>query len=163
MSETALTKQSEHPGTAQPKAGVNMRKAEAGLIKLRNPTWSMRRCAEEAGYSKSSALRLDGLSESLCVAEAWKLYPDPKPAKILRKARTLLDLKLNDALAHPDKLTLAAITRTLDTVERAYTHASATDSPEADARSFSDRCRWVAELFNEMQKRGLEPPSSSSS
>lgn len=149
----------EHPGTAQPKSGVNHRKAQAGLIKLRNPAWSMRRCLEEAGYSKQTSRcpKANGLSESLCIEEAWKLQPDPKPDRILRKARVLLDKKMDLALAHPEDLRgskFSDVARMIDTVERSY--AGTDEAIDRDARSFADRLKWMYAITQELQSRGTD-------
>ena len=139
----------------QPKGGeVNERKANAGINRIKNPQWSMQKCLVDAGYSPETARtqKSHGLSASACIAEAWKREPEAKPQNLLRKARILLDKRLDVGLTQDLKdVKLTDVARMVDTVERSYAASDADIS--SDARSFAVRLKWLQEVTKVLKKR----------
>ena len=146
----------------QNKEDLCPRRAHAGLLKLANPDWPMRKCLEEAGFSKYTAkqLKANNLTVATCVAEAWKLEPDGHPRTLLEKTRKLLEKRLDLALAQGGQgVSMSELTRLLAVSEAHHGGGDGGPGTGDTPRQFAGRMQWVMDLSSELQRRGMLPPA----
>ena len=128
--------------------------ADAGILRIKNPKWSMQRCLETAGYSAATARcqKRNQLTATQCIEEAWKREPTAAPRDLLQKARKLLNKRLDVSLTQDlADVKLTEVARLVDTVERSY-GASELDVA-SDARGFAARLKWLQTVAAELQTR----------
>lgn len=136
---------------------INMRLAKTGLGLLAGKT--KKQAALDAGYSESVARKLEH-PVSRCLEEAKKLDPALKPANLLRGARDLFRLKVEELRDDPElrsKARPSEIARMLEVSERF--HGSHDPTGELSPRQFVDRMEWLREAQRLMAaKRGQRQP-----
>lgn len=137
------------------KAGLNLRKARAGLGMLNGK--SMRKALKDAGYAERTARnpKANGVDAERCIAETAKLPGMPEPVTLLRKARTALDMRLSQLIADPDSLAaerLADIARTAESAEKYY---SGSAHGKTDERLLPDRIAFVQVLIQSLPAGSL--------
>ena len=73
---------------------------------------------------------------------------------LLADAQELLSRRLEQALEAPEKESLVACSRALEIVHKVHRGYDG-GGPVDDARSFADRLEWLAEVGEELRRRGL--------
>ncbi|HUU46901.1 MAG TPA: hypothetical protein VM118_14330 [Acidobacteriota bacterium] len=139
------------------KGDLDMRKANAGMLRLEHPDWSLRKVLLEAGYADSTSSQPghNGLSNRSIVKAAWELDPKSNPKHILRKVRRLLENRLDAALLDGgEAITTGELIRLLSVVETHYVGED-TDMQET-ARGFAERDDFMKRLMGEFVRRGMD-------
>ena len=61
-------------------------------------------------------------------------------------------MKLDEAKNDPEKVSLTAAARAVETVEKVYSHSD--ENKDLNVRSFADRLKWLQAVTAELARRG---------
>ena len=113
---------------------------------------SFKQALIQAGYSEQTARcpKANGLSAKRCAELALKDGKQVLPAALRVQARELLQIKLDEAKNDPEKVTLTAAARAVETVEKVWSHSD--EGVETDARSFADRLKWLIKFLTSVER-----------
>ena len=136
---------------------INHRKALAGKYLMQGAIY--KDALIKAGYSPSTARcpERNNLNVEQCLKELQKLDPAPDTKEILQSARRVFSRKLLEL--HDDtklsKTRIGEIAKVVDVAEK-Y-HGATANHGTGTARGFVDRLQWLADVADELRKRGALP------